>query len=137
MTEAEQPGEIVVPGKLRRTAKKIAEAGEAIVQIAPAILYSRASEQMLAIARTGMMDKIIGYLVTTDRNVHFVRPGLAWDNVQTVPLDSIDDVEYVDEFHSNTLKILVGERSEKIIFYDDTDGIRFFQYLKRIKAKKQ
>jgi len=62
---------------------------------------------------------------------------VAWDNVQTVPLDSIDDVEYVDEFHSNTLKIRVGESSEKIIFYDDTDGIRFFQYLKRVKAKKQ
>jgi len=136
MTEAEQPGEIVVPGKLRRTAKKIAEAGEAIVQIAPAILYSRASEQMLAIARTGMMDKIIGYLVTTDRNVHFVRPGLAWDNVQTVPLDSIDDVEYVDEFHNNTLKIRVGEKAEKITFYEDQDGIAFYRYVKKVCNRK-
>ncbi len=35
--------------------------------IAPAILHSQASEQMLAIARMGMLDKILGYLVTTDK----------------------------------------------------------------------
>ena len=99
---------IEVPKKLNRTVKKLAAAGESLVQIAPAILHSQASEQMLAIARMGMLDKMLGYLVTTDKNVHFVRPGIAWDSVQTVPLDMIDDVEYVDEFHNNTLKIKVG-----------------------------
>jgi hypothetical protein len=54
--------------------------------------------------------------------------------VQTVPLDVIDDVLYVDEFHNNTLKIKVGERAESIIFYDDMDGIRFFHYIKQIKS---
>jgi hypothetical protein len=91
---------------------------------------------MLAIARMGMMDKILGYLVTTDKNVHFVRPGLAWDSVQTVPLDVIDDVLYVDEFHNNTLKIMVGERAENIIFYDDMEGIRFYNYIKNKQWKK-
>jgi len=51
-----------------------------------------------------------------------------------VPLDVIDDVLYVDEFHNNTLKIKVGERAESIIFYDDMDGIQFFHYIKQIKS---
>jgi hypothetical protein len=134
MTDTIEVGEIVVPKKLNRTAKKLAAAGEKLVQIAPAILQSKASEQMLAIARMGMLDKVLGYLVTTDKNVHFVRPGLAWDSVQTVPLDVIDDVLYVDEFHNNTLKIKVGERAESIIFYDDMDGIQFFHYIKQTKS---
>jgi hypothetical protein len=85
---------------------------------------------MLSFARMGAMDKILGYLVTTDKNVHFVKPGLAWDRVQTVPLEKIEDVEYVDEFLSNTLSLKVGGRAEKIIFYDDKDGIQFYQYIK-------
>jgi len=79
----------------------------------------------------GMLDKVLGYLVTTDKSVHFVRPGIAWDSVQTVPLDLIDDVEYVDEFHNNTLKIRVGEKAEKITFYEDQDGIGFYGYIKK------
>jgi hypothetical protein len=134
MTDTIEMGEIEVPKKLNRTAKKLAAAGEKLVQIAPAILESRASQQMLAIARMGMLDKILGYLVTTDKNVHFVRPGIAWDSVQTMPLDIIDDVVYEKEFHNNTLKIKAGERAEKIIFYDDMDGIKFYQYIKHIKS---
>jgi hypothetical protein len=138
MTETIDAGgpAVEVPKKLNRTAKKLAAAGETLVQIAPAILESKASKEMLAIARMGMMDKILGYLVTTDKNVHFVRPGLAWDSVQTVPLDVIDDVLYVDEFHNNTLKIMVGERAENIIFYDDMEGIRFYNYIKNKQWKK-
>jgi hypothetical protein len=136
MTETDEASGIgiEVPKKLNRTARKLAAAGEGLVQIAPALLQSKASEKMLAFARMGMLDKVLGYLVTTDRNVHFVRPGIAWDSVQTVPLDLIDDVEYVNEFHNNTLKIKVGERAEKIVFYDDKDGIRFYQYIKNIKS---
>ena len=134
MTDTIEMGGIEVPKKLNRTAKKLAKAGEKLVQIAPAILHSKASQQMLAIVRMGMLDKILGYLVTTDKNVHFVRPGIAWDSVQTMPLDIIDDVVYENEFHNNTLKIKVGERAEKIIFYDDMDGIKFYQYIKHIKS---
>jgi hypothetical protein len=119
-----------VPKKLRRTVKKLAALGETPALIAPAIMQSQASSQMQAIARMGMLDKILGYLVTTNKNVHFVRPGLAWDRVQTVPLERIADVVYVDEFHSNTMSLKVGEAAEKIIFYDDKDGIRFYQYVK-------
>ena len=134
MTESREAGGIEVPRKLNRTARKLAEAGESLVQIAPAILHSKASEKMLAIARMGMLDKVLGYLVTTDKNVHFVRPGIAWDSVQTVPLDVIDDVEYVKEFHTSTLKIKVGEKAEMIIFYEEMDGIKFYHYIKHIKS---
>jgi len=134
MTESREAGGIEVPRKLNRTARKLAEAGESLVQIAPAILHSKASEKMLAIARMGMLDKVLGYLVTTDKNMHFVRPGLAWDSVQTVPLDVIDDVEYVKEFHTSTLKIKVGEKAEMIIFYEEMDGIKFYHYIKHIKS---
>jgi hypothetical protein len=54
-----------------------------------------------------------------------------------VPLDVITGVEYVEEFHTNTLKLLVGERAEKIIFYEDLDGIRFYQYIQGVKRKDQ
>jgi len=136
MTEIKEECSIEVPKKLRRTARKLAAAGEGLVQIAPAILHSKASEQMLAIARMGMLDKVLGYLVTTDKNVHFVLPGIAWDSVQTVPLDVIDDVVYETEFHNNTLKIKVGEKAEKIIFYEDLDGIRFYHYIKNKQWQK-
>jgi hypothetical protein len=78
----------------------------------------------------------LGYLVTTDKNVHFVKPGLAWDRLQTIPLEKIEDVEYVDEFLSNTLSLKVGGRSENIIFYDDKDGIRFYQNIKSKQHQK-
>lgn len=136
MNPMAQEGGIEVPDKLKRTAKKLNAAGESLVQISPALLHSRASEQMLAIARMGMLDKVLGYLVTTDKSVHFVRPGIAWDSVQTVPLDVIDEVEYVDEFHNNTLKIRVGERAEKITFYEDQDGIAFYRYIKKTCSRK-
>ena len=128
--------EAQVPKKLKRTVKKLADAGETLVQIAPALIQNQASRQMLSFARMGAMDKILGYLVTTDRNVHFVKPGLAWDRVQTVPLEKIEDVEYVDEFLSNTLSLKVGGRAEKIIFYDDKDGIQFYQYIKNKQRQK-
>ncbi len=136
MNQMAEEERVEIPGKLKRTAKKLDAAGESLVQIAPAILHSRASEQMLAIARMGMLDKVLGYLMTTDKNVHFVRPGIAWDSVQTVPLDVIDDVEYVDEFHNSTLKIRVGEKAEKITFYEDRDGIWFYRYVKKICSSK-
>ena len=122
--------EAEAPKKLKRTLKKVADAGETLVQTAPALVQNQASRQMMAFARMGAMDKILGYLVTTDKNVHFVKPGLAWDRVQTVPLEKIEDVEYVDEFLNNTLILKVDGRAEKIIFYDDKDGIRFYQYIK-------
>jgi len=53
-----------------------------------------------------------------------------------VSLEKIDGLEYVDEFHSNTMSLKVGGGAEKIIFYDDMDGIRFYQYVKNKQWQK-
>jgi hypothetical protein len=128
--KAEAKAQAPTPKKLQRTLKKLAAEGEEPVIIAPALLRRHATEQMLAMARMGMMDKIFSYIIATKENVHFIRPGLMWDSVQSVPLEKIDDVEYVNEFHNNTLKLKIGEAEENLIFYDDTDGIRFYKYVK-------
>jgi len=33
------------------------------------------------------------------------------------------------------LKLLVGERAEKIIFYEDMDGIRFYKHMQQLMRK--
>jgi len=118
------------PKKLKRILKKLADQGEEAAVIAPAIVHSKASEHMLAMARMGLMDRIFSYVVATNQNLHFIWPGLAWDKVQSVPLEQITGIEYVDEFVTNTMKLQVGEAVEKLVFYDDRDGIRFYQYIK-------
>lgn len=121
-----------VPKKLDRSLKKLAAEGEEPVLIFPALLERFATEQMKAMVRIGMGDdvRIFSYLVVTDRNVHFISPGMIWDKVQSVPLEKIDGIEYVNEFHNNTLKLKIGPTSEGIIFYDDLEGVRFFKHIK-------
>jgi hypothetical protein len=104
--------------------------GEEPVIICPALLQRYASERMLAIARMGMLDKAFSYLIVTKKNVHFVRPGMVWDKVETVPLERISGVEYSQEFLHNTIKLCVGDAAENIVFYDEADGISFYRYVK-------
>jgi hypothetical protein len=125
-----------IPGKLKRTAKKLEADGEEPMLIAPAIVQRYASERMMAMVRMGMLDNIFGYLLVTKKNIHFIRPGLMWDKVQSIPLDQVTDIEYIKEFTTNTLKLNVGEKAENIIFYDDVDGIKFYQYI-RFKGWKE
>jgi hypothetical protein len=126
------------PKKLRRALKKLKAEGEEPLLIFPALLERYATQQMLAMTRIGMGDdqKIFSWLVVTRKNVHFVRTGIMWDRVQTVPMDKIEDVEYVQEFHNNTLRLKVGGASENIVFYEDLDGIRFYQYMKNLQPKE-
>ena len=125
------------PKKLNRALKKLATEGEEPVLIFPAILARYATDRMLAMVRMGMMDKIFGYLVVTNKSVHFIRSGALWDQVRTAPLEEISDIEYINEFHSNTLELMTSKGAEKIIFYEDTDGIKFYQFIKQwLKEKK-
>jgi hypothetical protein len=124
------------PKKLRRILKRLAAGGEEAVLICPALLERHATQRMIAMARIGMGgDKALAWLVATEENVHFIRPGLLWDKVQSVPLERITDIEYVDEFRNNALRLKVGEASEKVIFYDELEGIRFYQYVKHGRWK--
>jgi hypothetical protein len=118
------------PKRLERILKRLAAEGEEAVIICPALLKRYASERMLAIARMGMLDKAFSYLIVTKKNVHFVRPGMLWDKVETVPLEKISGVEYAQEFLHNTIKLQVNEATENIIFYDESDGISFYRYVK-------
>lgn len=126
------------PKKLRRALKKLEEEGEEPRLIFPALLERYATQQMLAMTRIGMGNdrKIFSWLVVTDKNVHFIRTGIMWDRVQTVPIDKIEDVEYVQEFHNNTLRLKVSGASENIVFYEDMDGIKFYQYIKDRSSKE-
>lgn len=120
-----------VPKKLRRTVGKLAQAGDEPLFIVPALLQRYCTERMLAMARIGGdPGKIGSYLAVTKKNLHLVRTGVLWDSVQSVPLESIKSIEYIDEFHSNTIELKINEGSERFIFYDDIDGIKFFKYIK-------
>jgi hypothetical protein len=125
------------PKKLQRTLKKLEAEGEQVVLIFPAMLERYATEQVLAMTRIGMADdsKIFSWLIATKKNIHFIRTGIVWDRVQTVPLEKVDDVEYVQEFHSNTLKLKAEGKAENIVFYEDIDGIRFYKYIKNQQWK--
>jgi hypothetical protein len=127
---AKSENEMQVPKKLKRTLKKLAGQGEEATLIAPAIIHSRASQNMLAMARIGMTEKIFSYIVATNENLHFIWPGLAWDRVRSLSLEQITDIEYVDEFTTKTIKLHVGTASEKVIFYEEMDGIRLYRYVK-------
>lgn len=126
------------PKKLRRALKKLEAEGEEPLLIFPALLERYATQQMLAMTRIGMGDdqKIFSWLVVTRKNIHFIRTGIMWDRVQSVPMDKIEDVEYVQEFHNNTLRLKVGGAAEKIVFYEDVDGIKFYQYIKNRSLKE-
>lgn len=126
------------PKKIQRALKKLAEEGEEPVLIFPGILERYTTDRMRSMVRMGMIDKIFGYLVATKKSVHFIRPGIMWDQVRTVPLEELDDIEYINEFHYNTLKMKTPIGSENIIFYDDVDGIKFYQYIKQwLKENKE
>lgn len=125
------------PKKLRRALKKLEAEGEEPILIFPALLERYATQQMLAMTRIGMGNdqKIFSWLIATRKNVYFVRTGIMWDRVQTVPIDKIEDVEYVKEFHTNTLRLKVSGAAENIVFYEDVDGIKFYRYIKNLLPK--
>lgn len=126
------------PKKLRRAIKKLEAEGVEPLLIFPALLERYANQQMLAMTRIGMGNdqKIFSWLVATKKNVYFVRTGIMWDRVQTVPLDKIEDVEYVKEFHTNTLRLKVSGAAENIVFYEDVHGIKFYQFIKNRQQKE-
>lgn len=126
------------PKKIKRALKKLAEEGEEPILIFPGILERYTTDRMRSMVRMGMIDKIFGYLVATKKSVHFIRPGIMWDQVRTVPLEELEGIEYIDEFKYNTLKLKTPIGAENIIFYDDVDGIKFYQYIKQwLKDRKE
>ncbi|NYT02801.1 MAG: hypothetical protein GKC10_08630 [Methanosarcinales archaeon] len=121
------------PKRLQKTLDKMATGGDPPVLVVPALLQRYSTERQMAMARLGMEDtRVESWLVATGKNIHFVRSGILWDKVQSIPLHTLTGVDYVDEFHNNALKLRVGEAAEKVIFYDDLDGVKFYRLMKDV-----
>ncbi len=117
------------PKKLLKTLRKLEEGGEVPVMVVPAIPGSYRDEKSMALARIGMADKedTSSWLVLTEKSLIFVKTRLLRNRVQSFPLESISSVEYVNEFHTNTLKVRIGEKAENVLFYDEHHGIEFYK----------
>lgn len=121
------------PKKLRKTLKRfVQEEGATVNLVLPALPRRHMDERSLAMIRLGMFDesKISSWLVTTDEDLIFIKIGFIKNRVERFPLDNISDVEYVREFQDNTLKIIIGDAAEVVRFYDERDGIVFYQFMK-------
>ena len=120
------------PKKLLKTLRKLEEGGEVPVMVVPAIPGSYRDEKSMALARIGRADEedTSSWLVLTEKSLVFVKAGLLRNRVQSIPLENISGVEYVDEFHTNTLKVRIGEKAENVVFYDERQGVEFYKYIR-------
>ena len=127
------------PKKLLKTLRKLEEGGEIPVMVVPAIPGSYRDEKSMALARIGMADEkdTSSWLVLTEKSLIFVKAGLLRKRVQSFPLESISGVEYVDEFHTNTLKVRIGKKAENIAFYDEHQGIEFYKCIRHKLLKDE
>lgn len=126
------------PKRLRRTLEKLAREGDVAIYAFPALLERYCDRQTMAMARLGdAAPRMASWVVITGKNVHFVRAGMFWDSVQSIPIEKVTGMEYVEEYHTNTIKIRVGDLSENIIFYEDVDGVKFYQHLRRIMCEQK
>jgi len=120
------------PKRLLKALERLEKEGEKVVYVFSAMPRRYMDERSAAMARVGALDekKMSSWVVVTEENLVFIRTGLVRNRVDKFPLDKIEDVEYVDEFQDNTLKIRVSGGAENVRFYDDVDGIRFYQHMK-------
>jgi hypothetical protein len=126
------------PKKIRKALVGLEQAGEPPVMALPAVPRRYQDEKAMAFARIGAFDevKISSWIVVTEKNLIFVRSGLLRNRMDRFSLDGITGIEYVKEFQDNTLKIRIGEAAEAVRFYHETDGIRFYSYMKDVLEKR-
>jgi hypothetical protein len=122
--------EKAMPKRVQKVLDRLSKEGEEPVHAFPGIPQSYRDESQMAFARIGVVEKANTWIIVTRKRMLFVRVGLVKNYERSIPLDSITDIEYVDEYHNNTLKIKVGERAEQIIFFEDADGIKLYRYVK-------
>ncbi|MGB3944971.1 MAG: hypothetical protein WBK88_09285 [Methanothrix sp.] len=131
-----------LPKKARKALEKLQRAGTVPVIVYPAVPRRYQSEKEIALARVGAFDeeKIGSWIVVTEEEVVFVRPGLIRERVDRFALSEITGIEYVNEFQDNTLKIRIGDAAETVRFYHEIDGVRFFRHIKgaidQMRSKK-
>lgn len=127
-----------LPKKARKALEKLQRAGMVPVMVYPAVPRRHQSEKEVALARVGAFDeeRIGSWIVVTEREVVFVRPGLLRDRIDRFSLSEITGIEYVNEFQDNTLKIRIREAAEAVRFYHEIDGVRFFRHIKELLDDK-
>ena len=127
-----------LPKKARKALEKLKRAGTVPVMVYPAVPRRHQSEKEAALARVGAFDeeKIGSWILVTDREVVFLRPGLLRDRVDRFSLSEITGIEYVNEFQDNTLKIRIREAAEAVRFYHEIDGVRFYRHLKAVLEER-
>lgn len=127
-----------LPKKARKALEKLKRAGMVPLLVYPAVPRRHQSEKEAALARVGAFDeeKIGSWIVVTDREVVFLRPGLLRDRVDRFSLSEITGIEYVNEFQDNTLKIRIGGAAEAVRFYHEIDGVRFYRHVKEVLEKR-
>ena len=118
------------PKRVQKVLDRLSRDGEEPVYAFPAIPQSYRDESQMAFARIGIVEKANTWIILTRKRMLFVRVGLVKNYERSIPLESVTDVEYVDEYHNNTLKLKVGERAEQIIFFEDVDGVKLYRYVK-------
>lgn len=118
------------PKRVQKVLDRLSNQGEEPVYAFPAIPQSYRDESQMAFARIGVVEKANTWIIVTKKKMLFVRVGLVKNYERSIPLESVTDVEYVDEYHNNTLKLKVGERAEQIIFFEDVDGVKLYRYVK-------
>lgn len=124
------------PKRVQKVLDRLSREGEEPVYAFPAIPQSYRDESQMAFARIGIVEKANTWIILTRKRMLFVRVGLVKNYERSIPQDSITDVEYVDEYHNNTLKLKVGERAEQIIFFEDLDGVKLYRYVKNKEWQK-
>ena len=125
------------PKKLQRTLLHLKRDGVDAEYVFPAFPKRYMDEKSMALARMGMLDEmnIRSWLVATKKDLIFVKAGVLRNREDKIPLDAVTDVEYVKEFHDNTIKIRIGERAEDVRFFEEVDGVRFYKFMKNKEWK--
>ena len=125
------------PKRLQRTLLPLKRVGIEVVYVFPAFPRRYMDERSIALARMGMLDemKIRSWVVATKESLIFVKAGIFRNREDKIPLDAITDVEYVKEYHDNTIKIRIGDRAEDLRFFDEADGIKLYKFIKNKEWK--
>jgi hypothetical protein len=125
------------PKRIQKVLARLIKEGEEPIMAFPAIPQRYRDQRQMDLARVGVMEKASTWLVVTGERILIVRMGTIKNYEASIPLESLTDIEYIDEFHNNTLKLKMGEKAEPIVFFDEAEGMRFYRFVKKREWQKK